>query len=399
MNNLDASNFPGVVGDGVNDDTTGLLAALAAFCDVLASGKPGSLRIPAASYRMEAPFAPPAGWTGGRGRIYGDGPTATEILFVNPTDGFKFDLSVGAYRFLNAIELSDIGIMAGAACGCPINFDYGNDAGTAAETNRGCSVRRVSVGTLLNGAYSQVTPGAGWTSGPRFAVCSHMTLEDIFLYGSGNLSAAAVPTSGPGSGYAMQFLSCLNGQFDNITLAQWNLPILLGNAGNGMIDCQGLMFSKVRGIGNGSLFRMIGTQSQFPNGLAGCSVTDYMCDNGYSGDFYQGAIEIEYGSDIKIDGGWIQSGSNCSAPLVTLNGCSGIRFSKSKLYCSMPKPIVWLTGGTSGSFIEGANTILGSGPAVQVDKGSPNNKIEQAGLGTNGTGPALANAEPTTILA
>ena len=405
MTNLEVADF-GVKGNGT-DDTAAVLKAVDAFCNELTS-LPASLHFPAGRYMMETSFSPPAGWTGGRGAIFGDGANATELVFTNPTDGFSFDLSVGSYRFLNAIDIKDLAIYAGAtnaagqgvACGCPLNLDYGTGAGTAAETNRGSSVKGVSIGVLLNGEYSQTIPGTGWTSGPRFNVCCHLTLDDIFLYGGANLTEADVPTKGPGSGYAIQFLSCINshGHFSKITLAQWNLPILLGNAGGGMIDCQGLNFAGTRGIGMGSLFKMVGTQSQFPNGLAGCGVTDYMLDNGYSEDFYQGGIDVEYGSDIKIDGGWMQSGSNNSLPLLRLTGCTGIRVAKSKMYCGYNLPVVLLTGGNSSSFIEDENTIYGSEIALQIDQGSPNNKIERAGIGVSAAGVnPIVNNEPSTI--
>jgi hypothetical protein len=396
VTNLEAASFS-AKGDGKTDDTSALAAAMDAFCNELASG-PSSLHFPAGQYISETAFSPPSGWSGGRGAIFGDGATATEFLFKNPTNGFDFGLSVGPYPFLNAMEIRDLGIMAGAACGLPINLDYGTANGTAAETNRGCSVKGVSIGVLLKGEYAQVTLGAGWTGGPRFNVCCHLTLEDLFIYGAGNLATETVPTSGPGSGNAMQFLSCVNGQYDNITLAQWNLPILLGNAGNGLTDCQGLMFTKIRGVGMGSLFKMIGTQSQFPNGLAGCSVNDYMLDNGYSGDFYQGGIDVEYGSDIKIDGGWMQSGSNNSAPMLRLSGCTGIRVAKSKKYCGYDLPVVLITNGNASSFIEDGNTIYGSQIALQIDKGCPTNKIECQGIGVSAAGiNPIVNNEPSTI--
>jgi hypothetical protein len=61
---------------------------------------------------------------------------------------------------------------------------------------------------------------------------------------------------------------------------------------------------------------------------------------------------------------------------------------------------VLFTGGTSGSFIEGGNIILGNEIGVQIDKGSPNNKIERQGIGTiDPKGQAIANFEVTTIFA
>jgi hypothetical protein len=411
--NFEAASF-NVAGDGKTDDTAACNAALAAAWEAAAKppGYSASLHVPAGCYVMEDPLAPP-GPVVGNLSIFGDPGDSTQFLFVNPTDGFAFPLYGAPYRFLNRVAVSEISILAGAACLCPLLYDYGvglPPPDDGAETNRGSSMRRVSVGVLFNGEYQQATAGAGWTCGPKFNVCHALTLEDLFLYGSATfptpltpeqIAAGAVlaplPTSGPGSGNALHFSSCMNLRAFGIYASQWNLPILLDNAGSGLTDCQGSFFGHIRGVGMGSLLTALGDPLAFPNGLADLNVTDFQLDNGYSGDAYQGGIDIEYGSDVKIDGGWIQAASS-SGTLIRLNGCSGVKLSKSKLYASIPAPIVLLTGGTSGSFIEGGNTILGKSIGVQIDAGSKSNKIEQQGIGVvDPAGKAIVNNEPSTI--
>ena len=396
MNNFDATTF-GVKGDGATDDTDAANAALAAAW-AAAAKYPSSLHYPAGRYIMSGPLAPPGPLIGNLS-IFGDPGDCTQFLFVNPTDGLRFDLSTGTYPFLNTVATSDLAILAGAACGCPYSVDYGigNGTDTGAETNRGSSMRRVSIGAVFSGRYVQATPGAGWTCGPKFNVCHALTLEDLFLYGCGTLNAPAV-AGAPGSGNPLHLSSCINPRIFGVYMSQWNSPILLDNAGNGLTDCQGAFFGHIRGVSMGALLTALGTPAAFPNGLADISITDAQLDNSYSGNLYQGGVDIEYGSDIKIDGLWAQASNG--GTMVRINGSSGVKISKCKLYAGMPLPIVLFTGGTSGSFIEGGNIILGNEIGVQIDKGSPNNKIERQGIGTiDPKGQAIANFEVTTIFA
>jgi hypothetical protein len=399
VTNIEAASF-GAKGDGVADDTKALLAALEAACS---SSTPGALHIPAGRYVLEAPLSPPAGFAG-KVTISGDGDGATELIFAGPGDGISFNFGATKNPFLSLVSVSDLAIYAnaadatgkGIASGRPIVVDYGTAAGTAPETNRGSSIRRVSIGVLLNGPWSQVLPGSGWTAGPRFNACCHLTIDDLVLYGAALLPPIP-PAAGPGSGNAMRFSSCINCTVDNVYLSSWNQPILLDNAGAGLTDCQGLFFSKIRGVGMGSLFRMVGTPALFPNGLSAITLTDWMCDNGYSGVTYQGGVDLEAGSDIKISGGWAQASNG--GPVLRINGCCGIKVSQNKLYAGIPGPVVLLTGGTADSFISDQNTIVGNETGVQVDAGSTGNKIDGNRITVfSASGKPIINNEPSTFI-
>ena len=377
--------------DPANDDAANADAFNRAFDAALKSAA-SSVMVPAGEYRIQGLSRRIVGQLA----LLGDGGNATQLLFTTPGDGLSFDLSGGAYRFLNSVELEGISLLA--ACptgpsGSPLVLDYGNGAGTAAETNAGSAVRRVRVGSPMVGEYQQLWPLAGWTRGPVFNACCHLTVEDLYACGSGGDQFPKA--AGAGSGPAMTLNSCVNCDLSNVQLSQWSGPITLGNAGGGLIDCQGIFFSRIRGVDMGSLLRAVGTIVSPPTGLSGITLTDWMLDDGFDGGTYQGALYFENCSDVKVTGGWAQFANG--GPLVTIKNCAGVKLAQNKLMLDLRQksPAVLLTGGTCDSFVDGGNTIFAP-VGIQVDLGSTNNTID--GNCLRGCTVPIQNLDPTTVL-
>jgi hypothetical protein len=391
----------GATGDGSTPDTTAIQNAIND-----AASANGCVYIPTGQYIISSTLSLASGFAG-QITIRGDGWQNSCIIYTGTGNGLYFDLSTSSsYVFLNSVEICDLAVLAShdnAASGTAITITYGNSNGTGEEINPGSAIRRVYVGPQMVGSYEQKYSDAGWTTGIECTVCHALDIDSVTLMGW-PLSSVFPFDSGAGSGSGLLLNSCVNDSVRNIYGAGWNYGISLENAGNSLSDCQGIFFIGIRFVGCGTMLYGNGTSGQFPNGLTGLTIDNWMLDNGYGGDdsTYVSGIVLNYCSNSSIWGSWVQFAS-LSGDVIGLDTCNDIMISGVHIYVGSGSNAAIHVASSSMTVYSSAvtitgNNVTGAGTGVLIDTYGANTTVvanyligPATAITDNGTGTIQAN--------
>lgn len=222
-----ASDYPfnvknyGAVGDGSTDDT----AAIQNACNALTTAGRGCLFFPDGRYIISSTIILGSGMTyNGTGglpynanwTIRGSGRNAAVLIqTTNGQGGIYVNLTGGSNIAWNRAEVVDLGIRVanGVTGSQALMLDYGVTPVVSAENVDGSTVHGLDIGRDATG-FSK-----GWTTGIFVQNPWKASIFDIHAFGcdDGNV----VPTSGAGSGAAIQLLGGFNVIIDHIYGSFW----------------------------------------------------------------------------------------------------------------------------------------------------------------------------------
>jgi len=318
----------GAKGDGSTDDTTALQAAL-----TLAANANGTWYAPSSDYVFSAPLTLPSNYTG-RVALKGDSRNTSRLLYSSTGNGLYFDLTHGTWAFANAVDVSDLALLAnapgggsGVTSGYAISFLYPVGSSVADETRPGCSVHRCYIAPLMAGNYAANYAHAGWNQGIYGQTACHLSLDDIFIWGSGDW-----PNSGQaGNGCAIVLESGVNSTIANIVGGGWNNGIrFLNSGGSGALDCQGIFMDRIEMVGVNQFISSVGTGSFGP-----LTITNWQIDNGFSGGTsYSQMFTFNSCQDIRIGEGLGILGTNSPANGVAFVNCQRCSVVGADITCS-----------------------------------------------------------------
>jgi len=378
----------GAVGNGSTSDYTAISNAIGAACAAtLASNgftnacvyfPPGAYLIDA-QLSLTSPFA-------GNIVFRGDGWQESQLIFTGTGNGLYCDLSgSSSYVFLNSVEICDLALLANAnnaASATALTITYGTSSGTGDETNPGSAVRRVYIGTIVNGSYSQANSNAGWTNGIVCTACHALDIDSVCL-----MPGAA------GTGVGLKLNSCINGAIRDLYGGGWAYAITLNNAGGGLEDCQGLFFIGIRFVGAKELLHGYGSSGLYPNGFAGITIDNWMIDDGYSGGTYTAGITLEYCAGASILGGYAVFYDLSTAAIKTVNSKS-IMIDGNTILIVSSNPGILVASSSTDVTITG-NTSVSAGNGIEIDSGCARTTV--VANNCHGSGTPISDSGTSTI--
>lgn len=276
-----ASDYPynvknfGATGDGVTDDT----AAIQGAANALTGAGRGCLFFPDGRYIISAPIivgngsaytgTPPAPYNAnfsicGSGRL-----SAVIIQTTAGAGGIYVNLTGGSNYAWNRAECFNLGLRVanGVTAGTALEFDYGVVPATSSEQPSGSVIHSVDIGR------DDDTFSGGWTDGILIENPWKFVAYDINIFGcdAGNV----VPTTGAGSGIALQLIGGINVFIDKIYTSFFQTNIQLDGAGG--FASQGVMISNVVAVAVIFGFRVLAGA-----GISNIQLSNWLVDQGNS---------------------------------------------------------------------------------------------------------------------
>ena len=413
----------GAKGDGVNDDTSSINAAVAAVCanvNTKDGSAQGCVYFPAGTYLISGAQGSGSGVQADGGihlplglsstlmiqiTFKGDGPKNSVIMQTDTGDGIHIDFSNqispngdGANAgYLSTCNIFDLGLMACNTSGSSgtasnVAIFIKNNTIDVPEYQTGNHIRDVAIWNPVNGNYSYGLKtvnynNTGWTHGIILGNNAHAFLSNISLHGNSNAGnrSAGWATSGAGSGYGIWIYGGKNLTLDGILASYWGKALYV-NSISGLAGPQGILVTRFNSIANNYGIHVEGNPLQGWSGITSIFIENFQVDNGNQiGNSppyfpYAYGILIENAVDVRIATGNIEFNTthNTNAA-VELRGC----YTSTITNCWVGQtgsggsgPSVLLSGNSSSEYTSGCivsnNVFIGW---VQINANCDNNYI------------------------
>lgn len=340
----------GATGDGSTDDT----AAIQGAANALTGAGRGCLFFPDGRYIISSNIVigngtaytgtPPSPYNAnfticGSGRM-----SAVLIQTGGASTGIYVNLTGGSNYAWNRAECFNLGLRVGngVTAGYAIEFDYGASPATSSEQPSGSVIHSVDIGRDAPGF------SGGWTDGILINNPWKFVAYDINIFGcdAGNV----VPTTGAGSGCALQLVGGFNVFIDKVYTSFFQTNIQLDGAGG--FASQGIMISNIVAVAVIFGFRVLAGA-----GISNIQLVNWLVDQGNSPN--AGFNNFAYYIDGDAGGG---RGN------VSMLGCSWVQVPGVGSSCGLYLNNVW------NSSFTGLNAFNnGVGGSVVVDGNSSSN--------------------------
>ena len=410
----------GALGDGVNDDTAAINAAVADVCantNTKDGSAQGCVYFPAGTYLISGTQGSGSGVQADGGihlplglsstlmiqiTFKGDGPKNSVIMQSDTGDGIHIDFSNqlspnGDARnagYLSTCNIFDLGLMACNTSGSSgtasnVAIFIKNNAIIVPECQTGNHIRNVAIWNPVNGYYNYglnttTYNNTGWTYGIILRNNAHAFLSNISLHGNSNAGnrSAGWATTGAGSGYAIWINGGNNLTLDGILASYWGKALYI-NTISGFNGPQGVLITRFNAIANNYGIHVEGAPQQGWGGLTSVFVENFQIDNGNQvGTYYPyaHAILIENAVDVRISNGNVEYNTthNTNAA-IEFKACYTSTISNcwiGQTGSAGSGASVLLTGNSSSEYTSGCllsnNVFMGW---VQIDSNCDNNYV------------------------
>ena len=410
----------GAVGNGIDDDTAAINAAVAAVCantNTKDGSAQGCVYFPAGIYLISGsagsgsgiqtdggihlPLGLSSTWMG-QITFKGDGPKSSVIMQSDTGDGIHIDFSNQispdgdgySAGYLSTCNIFDLGLMAcntaNVASNVAIFIKHG--VWDVPETQSGDQIRNVAIWTPVNGNYNYGLnttsyTSIGWTHGIILGGGAHAFISNVSLHGNSNAGnrSSGWATSGAGTGNAIWISGGKNLTLDGILASYWGKALYVTPLSS-LAGPQGILITRFNSIANNYGIHVQGNSLQGWNGITSIFIENFQVDNGNqvgsSPPYYPYAygILIENAVDIRIATGNIEFNTthNTNAA-VELRAC----YTSTVTNCWVgqtgdggPGPSILLSGNTDSEYTSGCvianNQFIGW---VQINANCDNNYI------------------------